>query len=281
MKIRFAMYRPLPRIFPRFCKEAFMLRQELLKRKKTLENYIRTIETWLNKTPDKKMVVSTIHRKEKTVFRYYLYGERELSVKKDRSLITMLSNKTYFIRVLSSSKEELSAVNRLLNKTDLIASEINAVHPARKVFITPLEEPISEVIRKFEEESFPPSDYEITNPVDTLKGDKVRSWPESLIANSLFKEKIPYKYEKPFKLKNGHTVYPDFTIINPLSGELYLWEHFGRMDKPGYRTTTVRKIKDYAETGMMIGRNLIATFDDDEYKLSEKEILQLIAAYFK
>lgn len=258
-----------------------MLRQELLKRKKTLENYIRTIEAWLKKTPDKKLVVSTIHRKGKTVFRYYLYGERELSAKNDKSLITMLSNKQYFRRVLSAAKEELTAVVCLLEKTGLIASEINHIHEARKRFITPLEEQVECVIRKFEEETFPSSEYEIANPVETIKGDLVRSWPESLIANTLFKEKIPYKYEKPFKLKNGHTVYPDFTIINPLSGEMYLWEHFGRMDKPGYRTTTVRKIKDYAETGMLIGRNLITTFDDDEYKLSEKEIMQLIATYFK
>ena len=109
----------------------------------------------------------------------------------------------------------------------------------------------------------------------------MRSWPESLIADSLFLEKIPYKYEKPFKLKNGHTVYPDFTIIHPLSGELFLWEHFGRWDKPGYRGSTIRKIKDYAESGILIGKNLIASFDDDEYKLSESEIKQLINAYFK
>ena len=258
-----------------------MLKQELLKRKETLKGYIRTIERWLEKTPDKKLVVSTYTRNGKNHYRYYIPGERELSVKTDCSLITVLSKKTYFKRVLSSAKEELAAVEKLLEKTGLIASAFSSVHDARKQFITPLEEPVETVARRFEEESFTLSDYAITNPIDTLRGDKVRSWPESLIADSLFTEKLSYKYEKPFKLKNGHTVYPDFTIMHPLTGELFLWEHFGRWDKQGYRSTSIRKIKDYAESGMLIGKNLIATFDDDEYKLSESEIKKLITAYFK
>lgn len=258
-----------------------MLRQELLKRKKTLENYIRTIEAWLKKTPDKTMSVSTRKRNGTKSFRYFTSQGIELSKAKDSKLIGILARKDYFTKVMKAAEEELSTINFLLAETDSIAKVFSSIHEARREFVTPLELPVKDIVRVFLNEVFPPSDFEITSPIDTMKGEPVRSWPEALIADSLFIENIPYRYERPFKLHNGHSIRSDFSIIHPETGELFIWEHFGRMDKPGYQSITLRKLKDYSESGMILGKNLIATFDNDEYKISKQEVMRLIKAYFK
>ncbi len=260
-----------------------MLKIELQKRKKQLEEYISRIEPWLKGIPDKALSVSTRKRNGKTSYRYFIFKERrELSSKTDLPLIKALIRKNYYQKVLAAAQKEMTLINALLNATDEISNIYPDLHEARKRMLKgPLEISVKTLVRKFLEEKYPPSEYEIKNPNDTLKGDIVRSWPEVSIANALFKANIPYRYERPFTLYNGHTIRPDFTIMHPVSGEIFIWEHFGRMDKPSYEETSIRKIKDYAQSNMVLGKNLITTFENEEYKLTEKEVLQIIDLFFK
>ena len=59
----------------------------------------------------------------------------------------------------------------------------------------------------------------------------MRSKSEAMIAMSLYVQKIPYRYECELKL-GSITLFPDFTIRHPETGEIFYWEHFGMMDKP-------------------------------------------------
>ena len=55
----------------------------------------------------------------------------------------------------------------------------------------------------------------------TYKGERVRSKSEMIIANELFRNNIPYKYELPIELENWNkkvTIYPDFTVLNKRTG---------------------------------------------------------------
>jgi len=57
---------------------------------------------------------------------------------------------------------------------------------------------------------------------------------EVFIDMALFTNNIPFRYECALEL--GHsTLYPDFTIRHPKTGEICYWEHFGLMDDPSYR----------------------------------------------
>ena len=60
----------------------------------------------------------------------------------------------------------------------------------------------------------------------TLAGHKVRSKSEVIIANLLYTNHIPYRYEAALAL-NELTVYPDFTILHPTTQQFFYWEHFG------------------------------------------------------
>lgn len=103
--------------------------------------------------------------------------------------------------------------------------------------------------------------YEENLSIMSDKGVMMRSKSERIIAARLDYYEIPYAYEAPLKLRNGDTIYPDFTIINPVTKEKIYWEHFGMMDEKGYQENAFKKIKKLIENGIIPGENLIMTFE--------------------
>lgn len=67
----------------------------------------------------------------------------------------------------------------------------------------------------------------------TARGEKVRSKSEVMIADTLQRFGVPYKYEYPLKLRK-FTAYPDFYCLNLRTRKEYYWEHFGMMDNVEY-----------------------------------------------
>ncbi|MBR6014873.1 MAG: hypothetical protein IK059_02210, partial [Firmicutes bacterium] len=75
------------------------------------------------------------------------------------------------------------------------------------------------------------------------RGDLMRSKSEVIIASILDELEIPYHYEKPLKLGDGKTRYPDFTLLDIRNRcEVYL-EHLGMLDNDQYWFNACRKIK--------------------------------------
>ena len=68
------------------------------------------------------------------------------------------------------------------------------------------------------------------------------------------------------------TFYPDFTIMHPKTGKLLYWEHFGLMDAPEYRDKAFRKLRIYADHGILPGINLITTYETRSHPLTYAEI---------
>lgn len=75
--------------------------------------------------------------------------------------------------------------------------------------------------------------YEEGKIHQTLTEFMVRSKSEVIIANLLFDRDIPFHYELPLFAPNGTFYLPDFTIN--WRGQLYFWEHLGRLDLERYR----------------------------------------------
>jgi len=257
-----------------------MLKIELLKRKKQLEEYAAKIGKWMLNAPEGKLWTSSRKTKGKLSWRYLLEDRRELSPVKDKTRIKDLAKKEYLQKSLIAIKKELKAIDSFLACADLLPQTYSTLQEAKRALVVPIELTVEEAIIKFKNDTFIRSSRKIENPKTTDKGDVVRSWPEAMIANALYEAKLVYIYEKPFTLFDGHVIYPDFSIIHPISGELFIWEHFGRMDTAWYSNETVMKIKSYMKSGMNLGKNLIATFDNDEYKLTKEEIHLTIKAFF-
>lgn len=98
----------------------------------------------------------------------------------------------------------------------------------------------------------------------TLRGERVRSKSEAIIADELFKRGIPYVYEPTVEI-NGIEYMPDFILADPETGTLYMWEHLGLMDKNDYACRAFDKFKQYQLEGWTLGINLITTSEIREF----------------
>lgn len=113
----------------------------------------------------------------------------------------------------------------------------------------------------------------------TVRGLLVRSKSESMIAMALAEQGIPFRYENIITI-NDIEYAPDFTILHPVTGKLYYWEHFGMIDNDSYYNDFTQKIKNYTLGNIILGDNLIATFETANTPLSYESIQNIIKQYF-
>ena len=106
--------------------------------------------------------------------------------------------------------------------------------------------------------------------VPTRAGFKVRSKSERDIIRLLMEHEIPFKYEQHMKYGN-EDLYPDFTILNPTTGKVFLWEHNGIMDKEGYAMKKLKEEGYYYKLGYVRGKNMIVTYEQRNEGIDEKE----------
>jgi len=95
----------------------------------------------------------------------------------------------------------------------------------------------------------------------TTRGEMVRSKSERFIADTLYRYGIDYKYEKKLSLKEFN-LHPDFTIVNPLDGRIYYWEHLG-MNNSEYTVDWLNRKAVYNNNGLFEGKRLIVTTEED------------------
>ena len=95
----------------------------------------------------------------------------------------------------------------------------------------------------------------------------------------LYTNKIPFRYESPLQL-NHITVYPDFTIRHPATGQFFYWEHFGLADQSEYRQNMISKLDLYTSHGLIPNINLITTYETKEHPLSMNYVKKTVAYYF-
>lgn len=109
----------------------------------------------------------------------------------------------------------------------------------------------------------------------TNDGAFVRSKSEALIYELLRSEGIPFRYECALHLPQK-TMFPDFTILQPEVGKVFIWEHFGMIDNENYRRLFLQKLELYAENKIYPDVNLIMTFETGKNPLDPAAILDKI-----
>lgn len=83
----------------------------------------------------------------------------------------------------------------------------------------------------------------------TSDGRAVRSMSELVIAEALIAAGQDFSYEKPLLL-GGEVRYPDFTIVDEISGRTIYWEHLGMLEKKSYRDKWEKKLAWYIKNGV-------------------------------
>ena len=95
----------------------------------------------------------------------------------------------------------------------------------------------------------------------------------------LHTNRIPFRYECALQL-GEITIYPDFTIRHPRTGNFYYWEHFGMMDHPAYSKKVSSKLDLYISNKIIPSVQLITTYETQDHPLSSDWINKLIEHYF-
>ena len=201
---------------------------------------------------------------------------------KSSSMVQKLAQKDYDEKVLVSVNKELYAVDKyLMLSPEISAEEIYEKLPEnRRKLICPVMESKEEFITNWEKTEYVGKEFDAFAPkLFTAKGERVRSKSEVIIADSLNRVGVPYRYECPLYVEGWGTVYPDFTVLNVKEREEIYWEHLGMMDDMEYVEKALEKINVYAQNGIIQGHNLILTYETAKVPLNQKMVQLMIEHY--
>ena len=114
----------------------------------------------------------------------------------------------------------------------------------------------------------------------TMRGERMRSKSEVIIAERLYANGIPYRYECPLKA-GKRIIHPDFSILRLSDRKVIYHEHCGRMDNPVYVEDMVQRINDYNSEGILQGDRLFFSFETSDKPLDTRVIDNLINTCFR
>ncbi len=203
--------------------------------------------------------------------------------KKKRALAEQLAYKEYLTCKLQDLEKEQTALNFYLrhhpktpSKVENLLSDTGYQELLAPHF-TPQDQSLYEWMNSPYEKN---CQYPEQLTIKTASNTYVRSKSEAMIHMYLHTQQIPFRYECALQL-GSITIYPDFTIRHPYTGETYYWEHFGLMDDSKYSQNAFSKQHLYASHGIIPTLQLITTYETQENPLNPDLIEKTIALYFK
>lgn len=192
-----------------------------------------------------------------------------------------LAQKDYDCKIIRLLQKQIRLFDKFLETGDSTIEKLySKMNKTRQSLITPVTLTDEQYIAEWRNESweghpFPDDTPEFT----TALGERVRSKSEVIIADTLNRMGVPYRYEYPLELKGGKTFHPDFMCLNVRTRKEYIWEHFGMMDLPDYLENAVQKMKLYSDNNYLPGRNLITTMETQQCPLNTRQLEKIIDAY--
>lgn len=231
---------------------------------------------------------------------YYLVTERgslrgKYLPHSQKTLARQLAQKDYDARLIKLLQKEISALQNYMKQTSngrAIPELYDSLCPARRSLITPVTLTNEQYAARWQDISWTGRPFASDAPyICTARGERVRSKSEVIIADTLFRHNIPYRYEFPITLKRSNsddirrdfgssiTLYPDFLCLNTRTRQEFYWEHFGLMDSTEYSNNAAGKLRLYTENGILPGRNLIITMETQTEPPSIKALEKLIEEF--
>lgn len=250
---------------------------------RNLQLEIHSLENKLSKLPKGNLQIN----KNGKYFKWYKINnstQDKIYIKKeDHAYAEALAERKYYTSLYNRKKSEINLLNEFLSKEkdikeapSLYLDDNSPYKPLLNSKFNSFSEQLNQWLNAPYEKNKHYPDYLIHK---TLSGQLVRSKSEVMIANALFQNKIPYRYEAAICFEDI-SFYPDFTICHPKTLETIYWEHFGLMDKLQYREKTFNKLKVYGNNGIIPSINLITTYETKNHPLNSFKINQLISERF-
>ena len=258
-------------------------RKTLKERKEYLQQLVKEKNQALQRAPEGWLRMC----KHRDGWQYYYRNDPKDSngcyiKEQDMKLAKCLAQRDYDKKLVNTAEEEIKAIDKYLKYLPQTTVEdiYPTLHPARQKLVTPIRETDAEYIKRWESVEYKGKEFLVEAPeLYTLKGERVRSKSEMLIADMLSQEGIPYRYEYPLHMNGFGKVYPDFTILNMKTRKEVIWEHFGMMDDLIYVEKALKKITMYEQQGIFLGEDLILTYESQNMPLNSKMVRRVIKHY--
>lgn len=218
---------------------------------------------------------------------YYQYysGNTYLGENK-KDYVKQIAQKEYCLKLNRRVAKKLQKLEELgrIYENEALDEVYRSLHPARKQLVEPIVKPIEEIIEEFESIKYEGKVFSEEDETEyyTVKGERVRSKSEKIIADELYRYQIPYKYEMPIELwerQKKLRFYPDFTVLNKRTGKMWIIEHLGMMDKMSYFENAMRKLDLYERNEILLGKKLILLHETSNYPLSTTVLRKYIETY--
>ena len=256
-------------------------------RLKELDEHIERLEKAIQSKGNESLIISKI----RDITRFYAKGEddkKEYLGNDKLERISRLAQKRYEEQLLEVAEQERKKLRRCLtllssncrmDMNDAIAS----MDPELVEYSTPDVASDDGFAQKWLEAKYYKAKRGEGHIYSTLNKDMVRSKSEVIIADRLFSAGIPYRYEERLELEderfNTVKYYPDFTILNKRTREVFYWEHLGSLGDPEYCFKNLTKLEDYSDNGILLGKNLILTFESQDKPLYTANVDRLIKEF--
>lgn len=181
-------------------------------------------------------------------------------------------------KAVNERRKALERVLRIIQKTDP-NRVILRIHPGKRKMIKEYLQDDNTFSSEWEQVEVNHKESP-DRGLTTERGDVVRSKSEVLIANLLFSNNVPYRYEAEYRFPDG-IFYPDFTVLNARTRKEYIWEHLGMVANIDYAATAFSRLQRYQEQGLIIGKEIIITLESQGKPLDTKKIQNIIDTYLK
>lgn len=210
---------------------------------------------------------------------------------KNYKLAKALAQKDYDKKLIASLKKELKFLQRTLrsykwleNSSRSAAQIFAKLNKLRRPLISPVCLPVKDFSELWQSVEYPRKPFSENIPeLYTSQNERVRSKSEIIIADTLHRLNIPYRYEYPLEItteKGLHrTFHPDFICLNLRTRQEFIWEHFGKMDDTEYASGAVQKLKLYEKNEIYPGKNLIISMETSTSPISPKQIEKTARRY--
>lgn len=195
--------------------------------------------------------------------------------------IKKLAQKDYDLKLIKLLQRQLLAFDKLIAETDSKMETLySKLTQTRQDLITPVTLTDAQYIKEWQNINWQGRPFADDTPdLRTVRGERVRSKSEVIIADTLNRLLIPYRYEYPLELKEGVTFYPDFLCLNIRTRKEFIWEHLGMLDDAKYLENAIGKIKLYNDNNYYLGTNLIITMETQHSPINIRQLEQIINKY--
>lgn len=183
------------------------------------------------------------------------------------------------MKILEERLKVAKKMKEVYGSTDPASVYEDSYHE-RKSLIVPKYISSESYAERWQQEVYPKKEFaDGLAEIYTVKGERVRSKSEKIIADTLERMGVPYKYECPLELSEKKILHPDFTVLNKRIRKEYYWEHLGMIDDADYVKHAMKRIRNMGYHGILPGKNLLITAETKQDPISIRTVNILIKEY--